>query len=359
MARKKRTPWRRRCGCRTACTHAWWLQVRIGRQRRWVNLSEQFPDDELPVAAAKARERAAKPTTATVITVADVARLYRAGRTDSHDVYVDLFVKSAALSSGATIGDKKMDEVTTADIKHACGKRVNDARRHFLQAARHLFNWAIREGYATRTPFKTTQGAVLITVPQSRKRSRRLEAGEEDRIRAVGDPFMNDFLTAMLSTGCRPGELRTLQWSEAGDRIVILAEKAKDRDRRTVPVLPELRQILDRRRVGPDTAELPVDAYVFGDDTGRMLSRERLCARWRDVCKAANVVGLHMHDLRGEVASRMAEAGVPIHQVRDALGHSSTTMTSTYLRSRVDSLDDAFDQLRRGQIKLVKGAAKG
>jgi len=37
---------------------------------------------------------------------------------------------------------------------------------------------------------------------------------------------------------------------------------------------------------------------------------------------------------------------VPIHEVRDALGHSSTTMTSTYLRTRAGSLAKAYKQRR-------------
>jgi integrase len=100
---------------------------------------------------------------------------------------------------------------------------------------------------------------------------------------------------------------------------------------------------------------------VFGDDTGRVLSRERLCERWRRVCATAGVQGLHLHDLRGEFASRMAESGVPTHLVRDSLGHASLTMTSTYLRSRTDSLDDAYEQLRRHErskrLRLVSGSS--
>ncbi len=103
----------------------------------------------------------------------------------------------------------------------------------------------------------------------------------------------------MLSTGCRPGGLRTLQWSEVSDdRITVLAATAKDREMRKLPILPELQAVLDTRRKGPDGKNLSDDAYVFGDDTGRMLSRERLCERWRIVCAAAKIVGLHMRDLR-------------------------------------------------------------
>ena len=69
------------------------------------------------------------------------------------------------------------------------------------------------------------------------------------------------------------------------------------------------------------------------------------------VC-GAKVEGLHFHDLRGEAGSRMAEAGVALHQVRDALGHTSVTMTDTYLRSRTASLDDAFGKLHEAGTVL-------
>jgi hypothetical protein len=43
----------------------------------------------------------------------------------------------------------------------------------------------------------------------------------------------------------------------------------------------------------------------------------------------------------------------------DALGHANLSMTSAYLRSRTDSLDEAYAQLERHQarkrVKVVKG----
>jgi integrase len=55
--------------------------------------------------------------------------------------------------------------------------------------------------------------------------------------------------TALVETSCRPGELRTLQWSEVRkDEIVLLATKTKDREERRVPIMPVLAAILDRRR---------------------------------------------------------------------------------------------------------------
>jgi integrase len=77
---------------------------------------------------------------------------------------------------------------------------------------------------------------------------------------------------------------------------------------------------------------------VFGSETGDLFSKERVCELWRRTCERAKVKNPHLHDLRGEAGSQLLEAGVAIHEVRDALGHSSTTMTSAYLRTRVNSL---------------------
>ncbi len=121
---------------------------------------------------------------------------------------------------------------------------------------------------------------------------------------------------------------------------------------------PSLRLILDRRKVGPDGHDLPAIAYAFGDETGEVVSKERLCGIWRRVLTRAKVENLHLHDLRGEFASRLAESKVPMHQVRDALGHANLSMTSAYLRSRTDSLDEAYAQLDRHEarkrMKVVK-----
>ena len=169
-----------------------------------------------------------------------------------------------------------------------------------------------------------------------------MEPVEEERIRAVEDAFVNDFMSAMLLTGCRPSELRTLQRSEVRERIVILASKGQGEGH--IPIRPELKTILDRR----------TGDYPFGDEQGRMLSRERLCERWRDVCKRANVVNLHLHDLRAEFGSRLCESDVPLHLVRDAFGHSNVSMTSTYLRTRTDSLDAACAKLGERKLRLVQ-----
>ena len=50
----------------------------------------------------------------------------------------------------------------------------------------------------------------------------------------------------------------------------------------------------------------------------------------------------HFHDLRREAGSRWLEAGIPLHVVRDWLGHENIAQTSTYLAGTVKGREDAM-----------------
>jgi integrase len=156
----------------------------------------------------------------------------------------------------------------------------------------------------------------------------------------------------------RGAELRTLQWADVRPgHFVVLAAKAKDREDRDVPIEPLLKKIMDRRKKGPDGVDLGVEAYVFGSATGEELTKGRVCAMWRRVCARSN--DLHLHDLRAEFASQLSEAHVRVEQVRDALGHSSITMTNAYLRSR-SSLKAAYQKRTQHQARQrMKVVARG
>jgi integrase len=353
-----------RCARKDQCAHHWWLRVFSHGTRQRVDLTTLFPEDAVEVAAAKAKDLAKKgqivngqlvrPRADARPTLREVADAYqRAYPTRGHH-YLRAF--------RSLIGDATaLDDITTTDIRRMLTTWLDrdeakrgvkggaHAERQLAGVARHLFNWAVDEGYTDRSPFYKDKWKPIKGIVTKKKaivaRKRRLQDGEAERIRAHADPFLLDFFTAMLETGCRPGELRTLQWSEVKtDHFVVLATKAKDRDEREVPIEPTLRAILDRRRVGPDGQPLPDDAYVFGDAVGHVIKRERLCERWRVLCVKAKVPGLHLHDLRREFASQLVESGVTVHGVRDALGHANVTMTNTYLGLKRGDVRRAYQQ---------------
>jgi hypothetical protein len=54
---------------------------------------------------------------------------------------------------------------------------------------------------------------------------------------------------------------------------------------------------------------------VFGDEAGGRVGR--ITTAWNATCRRAGIEGLHFHDLRHEFISRLLEAGVATHKVRD------------------------------------------
>ena len=115
--------------------------------------------------------------------------------------------------------------------------------------------------------------------------------------------------------------------------------------------MPTLRDILDAPRIGPDGNDLPDTAYVFGSETGDQFSKERVRELWRRTCERAKVTNLRLHDLRGEAGIAAAGGGRAHPRGRGRARHSRTTMTSAYLRTRVNSLGQAYE--RRHRLRVV------
>lgn len=85
------------------------------------------------------------------------------------------------------------------------------------------------------TPFKRGAVTVVHLATQAEgQRTRRLEVGEEDKLLAHAGPHLRALIVAALSTGCRLGELLSLQWSQVrrdergvARRLVLPAAKTK------------------------------------------------------------------------------------------------------------------------------------
>lgn len=377
----------KRCACKRSqwprCEHPYWHSVKVpnpSKPQGFEHKRESLVISTLGEArdARHDRRKLLKASAGQAgdlrLTLNDVADLYAADRADKGKDYHLAKLRGLTVPGpkGATVvlGTKRIADVTTADIDAAVAAYRKASRagkaggvvgvRKLLQTARHLFNWAIRKGHATSTPFRR-EGVTLISVKPGKARKRRLVGDEEDRLLEAADQDTKDRMIAQLETGCRPGEIRTLQWSEVrGNFLVILAEKAKDRDERHVRITATLRKVLDERRNGPDGAPLPPSAYVFGNAVGEPVSKEKVNELWRATCKAAGVENLTMHDLRRTFGSRFLEAGNDVHAVRDVLGHSSVTMTNTYLSTEEAQQAEAFERFeaaeRRRKLRVLKHA---
>ena len=217
-----------------------------------------------------------------------------------------------------------------------------------LSRLRHAINFAVEEGYIEHSPFY--RGSRLVVRPtREQDRTRRLEPGEEQRLLLAANPHLQGLIIAAVSTGCRVGELLSLQWSQvrldaAGrPRVIELpASKTKTNEARMIPVGQRLAAVLAIATMGP-TASRTVRRATFWRRPP--LSRLERQTAWRATCKRAGIVGLRFHDLRREFGSRLIESGADLHDVREVLGHANISMTSRYLRSTTDRLTRALAKL--------------
>jgi integrase len=272
---------------------------------------------------------------------------------------------------------KTFDAITRADVEavrawrrqeQAARKRRSGAKggevgiNRLLSRLRHLFSWAIAEGYVSETPFKRGPVSVVrMETGVEGARTRRLEPsftlpngtvheGEEARLLKSAGTHLRALIVAALSTGCRLGELLSLQWSqirrdEKGQArwMVLTAGKTKTAETRVIPVSTNLQAVLEMRRQAPDGKEHGPDAYVFGTEAGEPVTSIRTA--WELTCRRAQIKGLHFHDLRREFASRLLESRADLHDVQMFLGHAAITTTSRYLQSTPVRLERALARL--------------
>ncbi|HXG89535.1 MAG TPA: site-specific integrase [Vicinamibacterales bacterium] len=283
-------------------------------------------------------------------------------------------------ANGTTIRleEKAFDEITKADIEAVREWRQRETLRRgralakdgrvglnrMMSRLRHLCNWAIENGFRNDTPFKIGAKTVIRLDPTCEQgRDTRLAPGDEARLLAHASPHMRSLIVAALSTGCRVGELLSLQWHQIrrDDRgepewLVLPGAKTKTGDGRTIPIGSKLRAELWMRRHGPDGREHAEDAYIFGEDDGEQVRSIR--SAWRHTCQRSGVHGVKFHDLRREFASRLLESSARIHDVAAFLGHANVSTTSTYLKSTPVRLAHVLERMEQdGCARLVHNDA--
>jgi integrase len=245
-----------------------------------------------------------------------------------------------------------------------------------LGLLRAMFNWAIRLDWADTTPFKKSTETVVKLTKESARR-RRLEGDEGERLLKACDPVLMNpnpkvkaplfvqppprlrpIVEAAIETGCRRGELLSLQWWQVKDlkganaRLDLPAAKTKTKRDRIVPISSRLKGILEMRRNDPAGEPHGPQAYVFGNEIG--LRTRSIKTAWRLACRRAKINDLHFHDLRREAGSRWLDGGVPLQVVRDWLGHTNISQTSTYLESTLTGQHEAMRRFEsaRGALQL-------
>lgn len=165
-------------------------------------------------------------------------------------------------------------------------------------------------------------------------------------------PLIETFIQFQLMTGARRGETLNLTWDHINldEKTAYLPETKNGRPRK----LSLRAALIDLLRQLPQSDKR---APVFP------LSTDALRKAWARVCVAGGLDDLHIHDLRHEAISLVAETGCfSLVDLQAFSGHRDVRMLLRYAhlcaRQLAERLDAAFDggTVHRGRKRLLAGA---
>jgi integrase len=197
--------------------------------------------------------------------------------------------------------------------------------------------------------------ARLLTPPSPEEVVRLLQFAE------ARDPDLGAFVWLAASTGARRGELVAMRRSDVDltsatvtvERGIVIARRElveqgtkthQSRrvalDTSTVEVLRSLFVRQDARAQACGTT-VPRSAFVFSHDVkcAEPWRPDSTSRAFRELCHAAGITGIRLHDLRHYVATRLLAAGVDVRTVAGRLGHRNPSTTLNVYAHFVPSAD--------------------
>jgi integrase len=208
---------------------------------------------------------------------------------------------------------------------------------------------------AIKWKWRTDNPARGVERNREHKRKRYLSADELARLMKALAEYRNeqaaDAFRLLLLTGARKGEALSATWDQFDLVEGVWTKPAattKQRAEHRIPLSAPARQLLAKIRKHAETK------FVF-PGPGPRGHRTGVKRDWAQVCKAAGITGLRIHDLRHSYASQLASAGVGLHVIGGLLGHSQPQTTHRYAHLFDDPLRQATERV--GAIITGKASA--
>jgi integrase len=213
--------------------------------------------------------------------------------------------------------------------KHRDQLQTKEARRpgtvnRYLAALSKAFNNAVREWHwlpdnPLRHVSKKAEPRGRVRYLSDDERVALLKACRESEYR----PLYLIVLFA-LTTGMRRGELLGLRWPDIDlDRRRAVLHNTKNGDRRSVPIVPDVAELLGEhgkvRRLDND--------LVFASDSADVWLFDKA---WYQALSAAKISDFRFHDLRHTAASYLAMSGATTAEIAAVLGHRTLQMVKRY-----------------------------
>lgn len=252
------------------------------------------------------------------------------------------------------IGRLPVAAVTRRDLEslHASLRATPYRANRVLALLGKIFNLAM-EWHTQNPVWRADNPATGIARFPEEKRERWLCKEELDRLTAALAEHSNreavNAILLLLLTGSRKSEVLSATWSQFDlNRADWTKPSAHTKQKRMehVPlgkVALRLLSEMKRHARGP---------YVFpGRTDGEPL--KDLKNVWRELCRAAKLDGVRVHDLRHTYASHLVSSGVPLAVVGKLLGHTQSQTTERYAHLAESPLREATN--RFGNVVTWQG----
>lgn len=240
-------------------------------------------------------------------------------------------LKAYKLQSGLLIrffNDVQLDTITTNQLKAYLAKSSESLKpaslAHRIRFMKSLFRWSHEEGHISKNP------ATKIKEPKTGKRIPKfLTEMEIEHLReACCSPMENALFEFMFSTGCRIGEVVTLDRGRINwmNRSAIIRGKG-DKEREVyfnIRCEIWLKRYLDNRE-DRDTA-----IFVTERDPHRMSIAQMRYIIKRISNRASINKDIHPHQLRHSYATHLLNNGAPLDVIQSLLGHEKSETTRIY-----------------------------
>lgn len=209
------------------------------------------------------------------------------------------------------------------------GGGLSESHIHYhLYALRVFFTWLehtgqVKENPASALSFKKEEKKTRQPLSQTEVKSL-FEAARTDRERAL--------LHLLYSCGLRRTEAVMLDEGDLHFKSRMLyVRRGKGSKRRALPLPPKVSDALEAYLL-TERSSLKGAAFMLNKVGGRM-SGNSCNALIKELKQRAGLqTEVTPHYLRHSIATHLLEAGVPIEQVRDFLGHSSLEATQLYAK---------------------------
>jgi integrase len=223
----------------------------------------------------------------------------------------------------AKAGHLPVKAVTAQNVRKGLADRQKTPAqaRHYLDALRGLFKWAIAEDHASTDPTagveppkrQDTDGHLPWTVDDIAAFEKRWPAGTRERV----------WMHVLLYTGFRRGDVVRLGKQHVKDDVATLKTE-KTGTEVTIRLPAELLRTLETGPVG----DL---AFVVGKK-GEPLRKESFGNLFRAACSEAGLTDKSAHGLRKTAATRFAEDGASEAELDALFGWTGRKMASLYTK---------------------------